>query len=231
MGKAGRAACVFTPMALTIASLVCIILINLGGYSKHSDTLNDLSFFELDFSNLTTSSTSSTELALVLDAAKSSGDIADFYQIHLWNYCTGNETDSTSSSNSTKKVSSCSARKTNFWFDPLSVFNIEKVLNDTTSSITGTTGTSASALIEGLTGQNTTALEDEFLDKSTRDALKTYKAVSKWMFIAYFVSLWLLLATVVFGVLAIFTRWFAFLTWIISLVSCSQGRIYFLHVF
>jgi hypothetical protein len=42
MGKAGRIACIFTPYMLTIASLICIILVGLGCTSK--GTLDDLYF-------------------------------------------------------------------------------------------------------------------------------------------------------------------------------------------
>lgn len=218
MGKAGRAACIFTPMALTIASLVCIILINLGGISKSSSTLNKLYFFEADLTNFTASSGSSSELSLVLEAAYDSGDIADIYQIHLWNYCKGNES---STNSSDIKITSCSKRKTDFWFNPLEVWNISSIANETASSVTSSSSSSSSeisSLISSLSS-NETALEDELLDKSARDALKTYKKVSTWMFIAYFASLWLLLAAVIFGVLAIFSRWFSFFTWILSVVS------------
>ncbi|KAL1297847.1 hypothetical protein AAFC00_006374 [Neodothiora populina] len=214
MGKAGRAACIFTPLALSIASFVCIILINLGGFSKHSDTLNDLYFFEADFSNFTTSSSSSTELSLLLEAAKDSGDIADQYRINLWNYCTVNSTsDSTSNSSD---VDWCSARKRNFWFNPLEVWNIESIINSTGTSA----GADSNVLValESL-ASNTTALEDQLLDKSARDALKTYKKVSAWLWSAYFASLWLLLGTVVFGCLAVFTRFFSFLTFITSILA------------
>lgn len=214
MGKVGRSACIFTPMALTIASFVCILLINLGGYSKSSSTLNELHFFEVDFSNFSSSSGSSSELSVVLEAAVADGIIADFYQIHLWNYCKGNE----SSTNSSSEVTWCSGRQTSFWFNPLEVWDLESVLNSTASS---TSSSEASSIISSLSS-NITALEDELIDKSARDALKTYKKVSKWMFAAYFASLWFLLATVVFGVLAIFSRWFSFITWILSIVRLTS---------
>ena len=42
MGKAGRIACIFTPYMLTIASLVCLILVGLGCTKK--GTLEGLYF-------------------------------------------------------------------------------------------------------------------------------------------------------------------------------------------
>lgn len=47
MGKLGRFACIFTPMALTIASLICLLLIFLGGLNKSSSTLRDLYVFKV----------------------------------------------------------------------------------------------------------------------------------------------------------------------------------------
>jgi hypothetical protein len=88
MGKAGRAVCIFTPMALTIASFVCVLLINLGGISKSSTTLNNLHFFTADFTNFTTDSST---LGTVINLAKKEGFISNKYEIFLWNYCdTGN---------------------------------------------------------------------------------------------------------------------------------------------
>ena len=53
MGKAGRFACIFVPMALTLASLICIILVGLGGTNKSSSTLSNLYFFKVRFISFT----------------------------------------------------------------------------------------------------------------------------------------------------------------------------------
>lgn len=50
MGKAGRVACIFTPYVLTIASLICIIMVGLGCTKSSSDTLNNLYFMRVSFS-------------------------------------------------------------------------------------------------------------------------------------------------------------------------------------
>jgi hypothetical protein len=47
MVQAGRVACIFTPFALSIATLVCLILVFLGGTSKHNDALGSLYFFKV----------------------------------------------------------------------------------------------------------------------------------------------------------------------------------------
>jgi hypothetical protein len=51
MGKAGRVACIFTPYVLTIASLICIIMVGLGCTKSSSDTLNNLYFMRVSSLN------------------------------------------------------------------------------------------------------------------------------------------------------------------------------------
>jgi hypothetical protein len=47
MGKAGRFACIFTPMLLTLASLICIVLVGLGGTNKNMAAFDSLYFFKV----------------------------------------------------------------------------------------------------------------------------------------------------------------------------------------
>jgi hypothetical protein len=47
MVQAGRVACIFTPFALSIAALVCLVLVFLGGMSEHNNTLGSLYFFKV----------------------------------------------------------------------------------------------------------------------------------------------------------------------------------------
>jgi hypothetical protein len=51
MGKAGRVACIFTPYVLTIASLICIIMVGLGCTKASSSTLNNLYFMRVGCHN------------------------------------------------------------------------------------------------------------------------------------------------------------------------------------
>jgi hypothetical protein len=50
MGKLGRIACIATPMALTIASLICLLFVFLGGINKDDGTLRGLYFFKVRYS-------------------------------------------------------------------------------------------------------------------------------------------------------------------------------------
>ncbi|KAI5272964.1 hypothetical protein E4T47_03788 [Aureobasidium subglaciale] len=214
MGKAGRAVCIFTPMALTIASFVCVLLINLGGISKSSSTLQDLHFFSADFTNFTTDSST---LGTVINLAKQEGFISNRYEIFLWNYCdSGNGT-------SSQNITHCSARKTGFWFDPYQVWSLEKALNateDVASDLAGT-GVDSSIIsqLESYVTDNADALYDQVLDSSTRKSIDLYKKLSKWMFAAYFAGLWALIVTIVFGILAVCSRFGSFLTWICAIIS------------
>ena len=47
MGKLGRIACIATPMVLTIASLLCIVFVFLGGTNRNDATLRGLYFFKV----------------------------------------------------------------------------------------------------------------------------------------------------------------------------------------
>jgi len=54
MGKAGRFACILTPMLLTLASLICIVLVLIGQLSSGSNKApstalgRDLYFFKVN---------------------------------------------------------------------------------------------------------------------------------------------------------------------------------------
>jgi len=51
MVNPGRVACIFTPFALSVASLVCLILIFLGGTSEHNKTLGSFYFLKVSASH------------------------------------------------------------------------------------------------------------------------------------------------------------------------------------
>jgi hypothetical protein len=47
MVQAGRLVCIFIPFVLSLASLVCIVLVFLGGTSQHNNTLGGIYFFKV----------------------------------------------------------------------------------------------------------------------------------------------------------------------------------------
>ncbi|KAF4221247.1 hypothetical protein CNMCM8980_003281 [Aspergillus fumigatiaffinis] len=199
MGKAGRIACIFTPYALTIASLVCIIMVGLGCTKSSSSTLNNLYFFRADLQNLTTSSSvtsavssalesagvdvSSSDLANALDEAQKQLKIKDFYDIGLWGYCDGDVT------SGNYKTQNCSKPKAEFYFNPITIWQL-----------------------------NDTGVEDVLPDDLSK-ALNVYKNVSKWMFIAYIVAFVATIVELVVGLFAICSRWGSCVTSLVSAVS------------
>lgn len=52
MGKIGRIACIATPMAMTIASLILLIIVFMGGMSKSNESLSSLYYFKVSLKNL-----------------------------------------------------------------------------------------------------------------------------------------------------------------------------------
>jgi hypothetical protein len=49
MGKIGRIACIATPMAMTIVSLLLLIVVFLGGMNKNDPNLSSLYYFKVSF--------------------------------------------------------------------------------------------------------------------------------------------------------------------------------------
>jgi hypothetical protein len=47
MGKIGRIACIATPMVLTAASFLCIVIVFLAGTNRKDANLRDLYFFKV----------------------------------------------------------------------------------------------------------------------------------------------------------------------------------------
>ncbi|KIA75748.1 hypothetical protein HK57_00483 [Aspergillus ustus] len=199
MGKAGRFVCIFTPYVLTIAALICLIVVGLGSTDNGTNSLRDLYFFRADLTNLNGSSAIQSTVGSVLDDLNISvddGDISsaleevqkyfnipDFYNIGLLGYCEGNVTDSN------YRVSNCSSPKAEFWFDPVSVWNLD-----------------------------TLGLENALPDK-VDDALNVYRNVSKWMFVAYVIAFAATALELLLGVTAIFSRWGSCVTTLIALAA------------
>ncbi|MCJ1224818.1 hypothetical protein MMC12_001463 [Toensbergia leucococca] len=196
MGKAGRFACIFTPMALTLASLICLIIVGMGGTNKSSSTLNNLYFFKANTSDITINaslldlpSNALTDKLIndTTSATTTALGIKDFYTVSLWNYCSGDF--ATTGANTTDKVTYCSPRTSEFWFNPVQVW-----------------------------GLNNTGVENLF-SSELKDGLDAYHTASKWMFIAYVVTVISLVLEILIGITALFSRWGSLATSIISGIS------------
>ena len=205
MGKLGRFACIFTPMALTIASLVCLIIVALGGYNKDSSVSNSLYFFKANTSDINVSPDALKNLGLpkvvedalvnqtglvnaTADAAAKAVGIKDFYHVTLWNYCAG-EYKKNSTGGWKEDVTYCSERQKEFWFNPAEVWHLN-------NSVT-----------------------DQFFNKELKNGLKAYKQVAKWMYVAYVVAVIATAAEVIVGISALFSRLGSLATTIVSTIS------------
>lgn len=173
-------------MALTIISLLIMIVIFAAGLNKGDSNLSGLYYFKADTTNFKGNITSTGGFIQPLLAkdpplrafinnlvsSSRSNNLADIYEIYLRNYCSG-------SKNSTggAVLTTCSPAKSDFWFDPITIW--------------GLNGT-------GVAADFPTALQD---------GLNVYQKVSKWMFVAYVVAIIATAANVVLGIFAICSRW------------------------
>ncbi|KAJ4374142.1 hypothetical protein N0V83_002883 [Neocucurbitaria cava] len=197
MGKVGRFACILTPMLLTLASLICIVIVMIGqspwkgNDAPGTELGRDLYFFKADTSGFTSNPDNivsdvandlniDNELLQALQGAASSNDLKDFYQVGLWSYCSGDKKDGK------ETITYCSSRKFNFWFDPLTVWDLKD-----------------------------TNLQQVLGDKMQK-GLDAYKKVASWMTWAFVIALILTAVEFVIGFFAIFSRWGSLVTTIVS---------------
>ena len=198
MGKLGRFACIFTPMVMTIISLVCLIIVATGGTNKNSHISNSLYFFRANTSDIQPGSDLLGDLpdnpltdALENAAGQVVSDalgIYDFYHVGLWNYCAGSF-GTNSSGGKFDNVTYCSPRKSQYWFNPVDVWHLN-------SSIT-----------------------NEFFSSELKDGLNAYRETAKWMYVAYVVAVIATAVEILVGVSALFSRLGSLATTIVSTVS------------
>merc|ERR1712072_1345124 len=201
---AGRFVCVAVPFGLTLASLVCILIVMLAGVTNKS-----LDMFEIRTANLSISSSSLENLIDLTKRAPVPGDslsaltvaglspntgdnitaadlgLADSYKVSLWNYCatTGSNT------NCTKAEFDWAASKLN-----------TSTVEATASALTGTTVSLPSEL---------------------KTALKTFKTFSKWTEVVYIIAFFTCVAELFLGLFGFCSRAGSCLTFIISGLSTA----------
>lgn len=202
-------------MILTIASFLCLALIEISGWNK---SMPDYYFMKVNFTYADLSSASALANTTTLTQAlkEAQNEIADIYEVHLWNYCTSDKVDG--------KIEKCSERHASFVFDPVKVWHLNG-----TSAATGTSTSSSDNALESVAAQykdKAEAVEDELLGDAGRKALDAYRKVAKVMFVLYAIAFWTTLATIVVGILAIFSRWGSLFTWILSAVSSISRYIW-----
>ncbi|KAI4265568.1 MAG: hypothetical protein L6R35_007090 [Caloplaca aegaea] len=193
MGKAGRFACIFTPMAMTIASLICLIIVGLGGTNKNNGSLNNLYFFRANTTdinvkpgdlNIPQNALTDAFINRTTDVVKDALDVKDFYHVSLWNYCAGDF------DNGADKVTYCSPRKNEFWFNPIDVWGLNNYSNI-----------------------------EQLFSEQLRDGLNAYRVAAKWMFIAYVIAVVATIVEIFVGIFALFSRIGSLATTIVSTIS------------
>jgi hypothetical protein len=199
-------------MVLTIASLVALAFLEASGWSPGSP-LNNNYLMSVDFSNFTVANagdvSNSTELTAALTLAEASGQLKETYRIYLWNYCSANKTSG--------DIDYCSDRQSSFVFDPVEQFG----LNATDADVPTGTSSGDNAVTSAINNakENVQEFQDNVLGDAASGAMKVYKRVAKWNFIAYQVAFWTTVITIVVGLLAICSRWGSLCTWIMAIVS------------
>lgn len=208
MGKAGRIACITTPMVLTIASLIALAFVEISGWSKGSP-LNNNYMMSINFSNFSTAGAEAGDLTTALTAASAAGVLEDQYRVYLWSYCTGDRADS--------NMDWCSKKQSGFVFDPVNLFEL-----NSTTAVTPTGTSSSDNAVESAINSVKDKYEnkkDDLLGDAASKAMDVYKRVAKWNFWAYQIAFWTTVITIVVGLLAICSRWGSLCTWIMAVVG------------
>ncbi|PWW78513.1 hypothetical protein C7212DRAFT_343216 [Tuber magnatum] len=128
MGKAGRFACILTPMLLTLASLCCVVIVMIGGTNKSSSPISGLYFLKIDTRFIDTPENmdlipgtdwDDQLLKSGFNTTASDLGLADFYTSSLWNYCSGKV------DGDKWKVTDCGKPSANYAFDPIRILDVE----------------------------------------------------------------------------------------------------------
>lgn len=131
MVRVARFLCILAPMLLTLASLMCTVLIMVGGTKQSNAWISNIYFFKIDTRNITTQETISVVSGTTLDdnllkTGLKGGELLgleDFYTAHLWNYCSGNIT--VDGDTETWTVLDCAKPKATFYFDVYEIFKLD----------------------------------------------------------------------------------------------------------
>jgi len=128
MGKAGRFACILTPMLLTLASLCCVLIVMIGGTNKNSGMISGLYFLRIDTRFIDTPENidlipgtdwDNQLLKSGFNATASELGLDDFYTSSLWNYCSGKV------SGDKWDINNCGKPSASYSFDPIRILDVE----------------------------------------------------------------------------------------------------------
>ncbi|KAG5928437.1 hypothetical protein E4U42_000640 [Claviceps africana] len=186
----GRFICVGLPLALTVASMVALLIATLSGVAH-----NELWMFQLDMRNLSISPADAAHLAGKVGVSIHVRDVktdnitaadlnlASFYEVNLWGYCA---TDSGGKRQCTDAKFNWAATALNTSFS------------------------------ETLTSSTNVKVE---LPNEVKTAIKSFRVVTKWTQVAFIVALVALALQLAVGILAMCSRVISCLTWLLSSVT------------
>ena len=106
-----------------LVTLVFVILIEVGNLPNRKVT-GSIWFIKLDLSHIIPRSVPNA--VLINSIARSLG-LHDFYQVGLWNYCSGYGSD----------ISNCSSPRRLYWFNPVEIILNELLAGATSKHVTG----------------------------------------------------------------------------------------------
>ncbi|PQE24372.1 SUR7 protein [Rutstroemia sp. NJR-2017a BVV2] len=214
---AGRFLCVGVPFALTLASLVCLMIATLAGVTDKS-----LDLFQVNTTNLSISTSSIVNLENGL-RKKSITDLT----IAALNPSTVTSSASASASSAIASALGTDGAS-NITASELGLADSYKVSLWAYCATTGKNTTctkakfnwAASALnttnIDSLTSTTSAVGSNATLPSEVKSSLHTFIVVSKWTQIVYIIAIVATAAELILGIFAIFSRAGSCLTWIIS---------------
>lgn len=210
MGKSGRILCIFTPMVLTIGSVIALTMVQASG-SRHG--MSDNYSIRIDFSNFSVTEPGSLGdwrgLGDTLHQNYDSGRLKHIYQVYLWNYCTA--------SRNYSGIEWCSKRRSRFVFDPVQELGLKNTPSDEEANTERYEIDSPTTFTE-YSKERARLFGETLLSNAAPSTLRVYKSVAEWNFVAYQMAYVTSILTILIGSLATCSRWGSLCTWILSIV-------------
>jgi hypothetical protein len=115
-------------MVLSMLSLVCLLVVFSGGLETKETAFQSLYHYTIDLSQFKGKVANNTymvqgsklvdNLLYPLKQSAKNGDLKDFYNVYLWDYCSGNG----------DKVDFCSPRQAKYFFNPVQEWGLNNTL-------------------------------------------------------------------------------------------------------
>ncbi|KAJ6102332.1 SUR7/PalI family-domain-containing protein [Penicillium sp. IBT 16267x] len=189
---------VFIALGLSIASLICILLVVLGGINKESQILGDLYAFQIDLktffanepegayrgiipgiTNMTVGeipgvTTANQAFADALWYTRGANELSQFYSIYLWDYCASN-------GSVVNSAAVCTQHGANATFNPFTAMNL--------SQHTGSQS------------------EDTVYPTTLADGMRVYSGAIGWLRASFIIAAVAKFVELVIGVVAATSKW------------------------